>query len=191
MSTENKYKNMVCLYIFTHNITGLKYFGKTTNSFSEERLLKYGGSGSYWNDHKKVHGNYLSVEIYGIFHKGKVKEEALKFSKDNDIVNEKINGKKTWANEEVENGLDGCPKGYKQSKEHRKNKSLAFKGIPRSEKTKRKISEKQKGIPKTEENKKNMSIGQRNRKPLTCPHCSKEGMPNNMKRWHFDNCKFK
>ena len=26
---------------------------------------------------------------------------------------------------------------------------------------------------------------------VKCPHCSKEGIPSNMKRWHFDNCKFK
>lgn len=25
----------------------------------------------------------------------------------------------------------------------------------------------------------------------TCPHCSKEGGERIMKRWHFDNCKFK
>ena len=24
---------------------------------------------------------------------------------------------------------------------------------------------------------------------ITCPHCNKEGGSNNMKRWHFDNCK--
>jgi hypothetical protein len=26
---------------------------------------------------------------------------------------------------------------------------------------------------------------------LTCPHCNKEGGSNLMKRWHFDNCKYK
>lgn len=104
MSTENK----VCLYIFTHNITGLKYFGKTTRYFNEEKLLKYGGSGTYWENHKKVHGNYLSVEIYGIYNINEVKEVALKFSKDNNIV-KAINesGKKIWANLKLENGLDG------------------------------------------------------------------------------------
>ena len=25
----------------------------------------------------------------------------------------------------------------------------------------------------------------------TCPHCGKSGKSNSMKRWHFDNCKFK
>jgi hypothetical protein len=36
------------LYVKTHNITGLKYFGKTTND-----PFKYKGSGKYWLDHLK------------------------------------------------------------------------------------------------------------------------------------------
>ena len=28
-------------------------------------------------------------------------------------------------------------------------------------------------------------------KKVKCPHCEKEGIRSNMKRWHFDNCKFK
>ncbi len=28
-------------------------------------------------------------------------------------------------------------------------------------------------------------------KDIICPHCNKKGSPSNMKRWHFDNCKFK
>ena len=42
------------LYIKTHNITGLKYFGKTIgNPYS------YKGSGTYWNNHLKKHGNNI------------------------------------------------------------------------------------------------------------------------------------
>lgn len=29
------------------------------------------------------------------------------------------------------------------------------------------------------------------RKEVTCPHCGKTGGDNNMKRWHFDNCRIK
>jgi len=149
MSTENKYKNMVCLYIFTHNITGLKYFGKTKVYFTIETLLKYGGSGSYWKDHKKVHGNDLSAEIYGIFHKDEVKEIALKFSEDNNIVkslNESGNrkGKKIWANEKNENGLDGGSDGNMLGKLH-------------SKETKQKMSNSQKGRTFTIETREKMS----------------------------------
>lgn len=32
-------------------------------------------------------------------------------------------------------------------------------------------------------------LRQSNLKEITCPHCQKTGPQNNMKRWHFDNCK--
>jgi len=120
--TTNNTSNKVTLYIFTHNKTGLKYFGKTKRYFDEISLLKYGGSGTYWNEHLKKHGKDLSVKIYGIFNLYEVKEIALKFSEDNDIVksiNESGNrkGKKVWANEKPENGLDG---GWSGLETHRK-----------------------------------------------------------------------
>jgi hypothetical protein len=41
--------------------------------------------------------------------------------------------------------------------------------------------------PRSEETKKNM----RHPKNKTiCPHCNKEGAVNQLKRYHFDNCKF-
>jgi hypothetical protein len=138
MEKENQ---LVCLYIFTHNKTGLKYFGKTTKYFTKEGLLKYKGSGVYWNNHLKVHGKDISVEIYGIYKKSEVKEVALKFSKENNIV-EALNlsgerkGKKIWANETLENGLDGgstnkgkkFPNRKKVSEEGRRNISDSKKG---------------------------------------------------------------
>jgi len=108
-------KIQVCLYIFTHNKTGLKYFGKTINAFTEKELLKYGGSGTYWNNHLKTHGKDISVEIYGIYKINEVKSIALKFSEENNIV-EALNesgerkGKKVWANLEPEDGLSGFSK---------------------------------------------------------------------------------
>jgi len=235
MSTENK--NMVCLYIFTHNITGLKYFGKTTLHFTIESLLKYKGSGKYWNSHLKIHGNDLSVEIYGIFHKDEVKEIALQFSKENDIVkslNESGDrkNKKVWANEKDENGLDGggLPKGFKHSEETKENMRAYRKGKkkikktnyfktyedknrePMSIDTKMKISESKKGVKPTVETKNKMSNskkGDKNhffgkfhseetkdkmkgpRETSICPYCYKEGRGGNMKRYHFDNCKYK
>ena len=65
--------------------------------------------------------------------------------------------------------------GKKHSEESKKkisvNKIGQGKNIPKSAETKRKISE---------------SV-----KTLTCPHCGKSARGNSMKRWHFDNCKFK
>jgi len=115
-------EQQVCLYIATHNKTGLKYFGKTTRYFDKKELLKYKGSGTYWNNHLKVHGDDVTMEIYGIYKKSEVKEVALKFSEENNIV-EALNesgerkGKKVWANLTPENGLDGgaTNKGKKMS----------------------------------------------------------------------------
>jgi len=108
MSKEITQENKVCLYIFTHNKTGLKYFGKTTRYFTEETLLRYKGSGIYWKQHLKKHGSDIAVEIYGIYNLDKVKEIALKFSEENNIVTAlNASGKKVWANLVLENGIDG------------------------------------------------------------------------------------
>lgn len=86
------------LYVKTHNVTGLKYFGKTVRKNPQ----KYLGSGCRWKNHLKVHGNDISTEIIGYFtDEGECKRVALKFSKDNDIVNSK-----EWANLKEET-LDG------------------------------------------------------------------------------------
>lgn len=52
--------------------------------------------------------------------------------------------------------------------------SKANKGKKRSDKIKLKFSEIQKNLPK-----------------IKCPHCPMIGSQSNMKRWHFNNCKFK
>jgi hypothetical protein len=242
----------VTLYIATHNVTGKKYFGKTTKIFDIQTLQEsYHGSGSYWLNHLKIHGDNVTMEIYGIYKIEEVEKHALKFSKENDIVESK-----DWANLKEENGLDGTPKGHKfsntenmgnkkgsvlseehkrkigeaskgrsysderndkisnalkgrvRSKEHceslskaltgrtleedTKNKiSESLKGRTFSEEHKRKISEASKRSKHSEETKKRLSIIAKNRAKIKCPHCDKEGDAANMKRWHFDNCKFK
>lgn len=49
---------MIYLYIKTHNITGVKYLGKTTSD-----PFKYKGSGTVWQRHIAKHGNHISTEI--------------------------------------------------------------------------------------------------------------------------------
>lgn len=78
------------LYIKTHNVTGLKYFGKTTAKDPH----KYIGSGVYWNRHLKVYGINFSTEIIGFYSdEQECRQTALKFSTDYDIV-----ASKDWAN---------------------------------------------------------------------------------------------
>jgi len=42
-----------------------------------------------------------------------------------------------------------------------------------------------------EETKKKLSEKAKNRPKIKCPHCGKIGATSQMKRWHFNNCKFK
>jgi hypothetical protein len=86
----------------------------------------------------------------------------------------------------------------------------AIKGSKRSEETCRKISESRKGVKLSKEHRKNLSEARKHvvvsketgrkisaalsgklKKKLICPHCNLEGGDSQMKRWHFDNCKYK
>lgn len=110
------------LYVKTHLVTGLKYFGKTSKD-----PVKYKGSGKHWVAHLKVHGNLVSTEIIGFFEqKSECEDAARKFSAENKIVESE-----DWANLIAENGLDGgfIPRVYKTV----------------SDETKRKISEAKRG----------------------------------------------
>lgn len=88
------------LFVKQHNITGLKYFGKTT----KKDPVSYKGSGKYWKRHIKKYGIYdIQTIWYKLFtDKNELVQFALDFSKRNDIVNSE-----EWANLKEENGLDG------------------------------------------------------------------------------------
>lgn len=104
---------MIYLYVKSHNVTGLKYFGKTTQSNPN----KYQGSGKYWKRHIRKYGYDVTTEIVGEFEDlMEASEFALNFSNDNNIVESS-----NWANLKRENGLDGSPPGVKFSDEHRNN----------------------------------------------------------------------
>lgn len=89
---------MIYLYIKTHNITGLKYFGKTIR----KNYNTYRGSGTYWLRHIKKHGYDVNTELVGCFDYENISEIAINFSIENNIVESE-----DWANLEIENGLDG------------------------------------------------------------------------------------
>ncbi len=167
-----EHTSMIYLYIKQHSITGLKYFGKTTNS----NPFKYPGSGSYWSSHIKKHGKDFirTIEIFGFDNQKLCTEFALKFSIDNNIIEEKINGKKTWANLTPENGLDGTIKGTKRSEQTKARISKSSKGRTwkvkdtskisvsligksRSDETKLKIGRGHKGKILSEETKRKLS----------------------------------
>ena len=106
-NNKNNMEGKVALYIATHNITGKKYFGKTTKYFTQEDLQKhYHGSGKYWKDHLKKHGDDVTMELYGIYSLDENAEDyvesiALKFSEENNITQDN----EMWANLIPEDGL--------------------------------------------------------------------------------------
>lgn len=181
------------LYIKQHSITGLKYFGKTVGN--EKYLLEtYKGSDNYWLNHLRIHGRqYVTTTWFKLFtNKDELVAYASFFSKEEDIVNAKdANGKKIWANEKLENGLDGGTPGLYHSEEYKQQQSARMLG-------------KNKGKPSFFKNKIRPSLsvalrGNNNgagNKGLTktlktCPHCGKVGGGGSMLQWHFDNCRSK
>lgn len=102
------------LLVMTHNVTGLKYFCKTSKL---KNMHWYKGSGVYWKKHMKAHGRDITAGVLGIyFDKDRCVAAALKFSEENDIVNSK-----DWANFILENGLDGAGSGkvnHRYGKQH-------------------------------------------------------------------------
>lgn len=93
---------------------------------------------------------------------------------------------------------NGARSGSKWSEEHRKKMESRWKEIggPMKNKshtleTKLKISETKKGKSLSEETKEKMR-GKRNKmSKVSCPYCKKEGGISPMKKWHFENCKYK
>lgn len=89
----------IYLYVKTHNITGLKYLGKTSQD-----PVKYKGSGKYWLAHLKKHGNDVSTQI---LHTCSTNDEIK-------ILGEMysqlwdVSSSNEWANLKPESGDGGC-----------------------------------------------------------------------------------
>ena len=93
---------IIYLYIKLHNKTGLKYFGQTKHN-----PFTYKGSGLYWKRHLKIHGDDITTTIYySSDDVVTIKEKALHFSKENNIVHSE-----EWANLREEDGVWGSPIG--------------------------------------------------------------------------------
>lgn len=147
------------LYIKQHNVTGLKYFGKTTRN-----PVKYKGSGLRWVRHLKQHGNNVTTLWHQLFTDvDAIKEYALHFSLVNNIVESD-----EWANLKPEDGLEGgSKKGRILSEETRRRLSIAGKTRKQTDATKQKISNAHTGktrLPFSDEWKTNLSNNHRSKK---------------------------
>ena len=88
------------LLVMQHNVTGLKYFCKTSML---DRVYRYKGSGIRWTNHLKIHGKDVTVGVFGLYtDKERCLDAALEFSKDNNIVEDN-----QWANLVEETGMMG------------------------------------------------------------------------------------
>jgi hypothetical protein len=89
---------IIYLYLKTHNKTGLKYLGKTTQD-----PFKYRGSGLHWGRHIKKHGYDVTTEIlFESFDKEEIKEKGIYYSELFDVV-----ASKEFANMRPESGDGG------------------------------------------------------------------------------------
>jgi len=136
----------IYLYVKQCSHCDLKYFGKT----EQDNPYVYGGSGVYWKSHLSKHNaKHITLETFHFTNQHEATEFALKFSKENNIVESDL-----WANLREENGLDGgntakfidyekgvltkiqkntTGKGIAKSKEHKENlrrKALEQKSNP-------------------------------------------------------------
>jgi hypothetical protein len=132
----------IYLYIKRHNVTGLKYFGKTTRD-----PYKYKGSGKHWLRHLSVHGHDVTTEVVGQFdNQSDCTKQALEYSRLHNIVESP-----EWANLILEDGVRGGfnRKGVPLSDSHKANLSAARKGKnikPHSEEHKSKIAKSLAGL---------------------------------------------
>lgn len=93
----------VHLYVKTHRVTGMRYFGKTV----KENVHAYRGSGVYWQRHIAEHGYDVDTELIATFtDSDELEAFALAFSAEHDIVTSR-----EWANLIEENGRSGKPVG--------------------------------------------------------------------------------
>ena len=145
------------LYIKQHNITGLKYFGKTTKLDP----IEYLGSGQYWLKHLDKHGKDITTIWCQLYeNKDELVEFALRFSKEQNIVESRdSNGKKIWANLIDENGLHGFPIGQERTAQHRRNLSKAQLGKPKNRSTEVKAIAAAKASAKLKGRKKPLGFG--------------------------------
>jgi hypothetical protein len=183
-------------YFLLHKPTGKKYYGarwskechpndlwKTyfTSSKYVEQLITEFGKESFSFEIRKTFSTVKECR--------KWEERVLK----------KLNvtSKENWLNKNINGKF--LPYG-KQTEKHIRTRIESIKKNPNafmgmlnknhSDETKKKMSLSSKGVSKTDSHKSKMPYNILNKTTIKCPHCDKTGQYVNMKRWHFDRCKY-
>lgn len=152
----------IYLYKKTHNKTGLKYLGKTT----QQDPHKYKGSGLYWTNHIKKHGYDVTTEI---IRECKNKEELRHWGKYYSNLWNVVESNE-WANLKQEEGDGGdCgPEGRKKMSMTKQGSIPWNKGLvgvqTQTQETKDKRAESNRGKKRTDEFKEVMSKLNKGRK---------------------------
>lgn len=138
------------LYVKTHNVTGLKYLGKTVRD-----PYTYKGSGTHWIRHLKKYGDDVTTEVLlETEDKELLREKGIYYSNLWNVVDSK-----EWANIVLEQGDGGDTSKSPNHIQAMKKKDVSgkknsFYGKKHTNETKHIISEKNKGrlkgIPKPE-----------------------------------------
>jgi hypothetical protein len=201
---------IIYLYKKTHQVTGLKYLGKTTKD-----PHKYLGSGLEWKSHLKQFGKLIDTEIIKECHsKEELSEWGRHYSKLWDVVNSP-----EWANKIPETG--GSDSGERHPCYGKKNLGTAKSNTRRSgenhplygtknpqlsARNSANVGEKNPmyGKASAMRGKKNPKLSELNAlktgsnnpmcKPeyqITCEHCTKTVSKGNYVRWHGSKCKLK
>lgn len=197
-------KKPTFLYVKTHTITGLKYFGKTVKD-----PITYLGSGTHWKRHILKYGPHLITEILNdgnpYLTKEEISKDAVAFSIKNNIVESP-----EWANLMIEDGLIGGSfiDGY-TDEEYKKlcerNKEIANRPDVKAKKSL--ISKEIQNRPDVKERKiknsiitrsdpehrkqQSIKIKEASKIKITCIHCNKSFPRQVFGRWHGDKCKTK
>lgn len=125
----------IYLYVKTHNETGLKYLGKTSNN-----PFSYNGSGVDWKLHLKEYGNdHTTVVIKECQSNSELSEWGRYYSELWDVANSS-----EWANRIPETGGGSTPSD--QTREKLRQSQLGKKKPPRTKEHIEKLSAATKGI---------------------------------------------
>ncbi len=179
--------NMWMIYKFT-SPSGRSYIGQTNNFNRRKRQHQLTtGSRAFHNAIKKYGFETFQLEILAEnLTSDEANELEVKYIMEYDTLapsgyNLTTGGLNQQPSDETKRRLSEAKIGKPRqpfTAEHKQKISMALSDKPRSSETRKKIASSKLGKPQPKQR-------------IICPHCNTEGGNNVMKRWHFDNCRYR